>query len=183
MFSQYTWTEGELLLKGGKTLVGELRIPIVSKDLIHFNGKSKVRFRNKEKGEKAAYDEEQVELMKFKYSESEIAYFKYIPVSENKKEIFCVVVSGKATLYGRTVGMTTTTPGILSFYNLNEFYVQRPDEAIASPLETVRPSKSFRKRATEYFQDCPIIVSKLSTKIFSKDDIITIVETYNTCVE
>ncbi|MEP2279153.1 hypothetical protein [Maribacter sp.] len=180
-FSQYTWTNGEVILKNGNTISGEVKIPVVSKDLIHFNGKSKVRVKSKANGEKSVFDEAQVELIKFKFSEREIAYFKYIPVSKKKQEIFCIVNTGPVTLYGRSVAMTSTHPGVISFHNLNEFYAQRANETIATPLFTARPSKSFKKRAIEYFNDCPTIVSKLRNKIFNKDDIMAVVEEYYNC--
>ncbi|MDF4203280.1 hypothetical protein PXD56_09960 [Maribacter sp. SA7] len=180
-FSQYTWTNGEVLLKNGKTVKGEVKIPVVSKDLIHFNGKSKVRVKDKVNGGKSVFNEDQVELIKFIFSEREIAYFKYIPVSKKKQEIFCIVSTGPVTLYGRSVGMTSTRPGVISFHNLNEFYAQRANETIATPLFTARPSKSFKKRAIEYFNDCPTLVSKLRNKTFNKDDIMAVVEEYNNC--
>ncbi|SIS46713.1 hypothetical protein SAMN05421766_10244 [Zobellia uliginosa] len=182
-FSQYTWTDGEIILKNGEIIVGEIKIPMVSKDLVHFNGKSKVRVKNKLNGDRTVFDENQVELIKFKYSESEIAYYKYIPVSKKKKEIFCIVTTGPVTLYGRAVGMTSSNPGIISFHSLNEFYAQRLGEEIATPLKTARPSKSLRKRAIEYFNDCPAIVYKLKSNKPSTDEIIAIVEEYNQCAK
>ena len=181
-FSQYTWTDGEVILKGGEVLSGEIRIPLISKDLISFNGKSKVRVKNKSNGKRAVFDENQVELIKFIYPDSKIAYYKYIPVSKNKKELFCIVTSGSATLYGRAVRMTSSSPGMMTFHNLNEFYIQRLGEEIASPLKTARPSKSFRKRALEYFNDCPSIANKIKNRIKSIDEIIAVVNAYNQCV-
>ncbi|WP_324027692.1 hypothetical protein QSV08_07015 [Maribacter sp. BPC-D8] len=182
-FSQYTWTNGEVILKNGKTITGEVKIPVVSKDLVHFNGKSKVRVKNNINGDKSVFNEDQVELIKFIYSEKEIAYFKYIPVSTKKKEIFCIVTTGAVTLYGRSVGMTSTRPGTITFHNLNEFYAQRANEDIATPLLTARPSKSFKNRATEYLSDCPTLVSKLKNKILKKENIIAVVEEYNSCTK
>ena len=182
-FSQYTWTDGEVILKNGEIISGEIKIPVVSKDLVHFNGKSKVRVKSKLNGDKEVFDENEIELIRFKYSQSEIAHYKYIPVSTNKKEIFCVVITGTVTLYGRAVRMTSSSPGIMTFYSLNEFYAQRRGEDIATPLKTARPSKSFRNRAIEYFHDCPTIVYKLKSKKPSTDKIVSIVKEYNECVK
>ncbi len=182
-FSQYTWTTGEVILKNGKTISGEVKIPVVSKDLIHFNGKSKVRVKNKTNGSKSVFNEDEVALIKFIYSEREITYFKYIPVSKKKQEIFCIVSTGPVTLYGRSVAMTSTHPGVISFHNLNEFYAQRANETIATPLLTARPSKSFKNRAIEYFSNCPTLVSKLKNKSLGKDNIIAVVEEYNSCAK
>jgi len=180
-FSQYTWTNGEVILKNGKTISGEVKIPVVSKDLIHFNGKSKVRVKDETNGRKYVFNEDEVELIKFIYYDNEVAYFTYIPVSKKKKEIFCIITTGSVTLYGRAVGMTSSYPGMITFHNLNEFYAQRANEEIATPLQTARPSKSFKNRAIDYFSNCPTVVSKLKNKTLNKDDIIRVVEEYNDC--
>lgn len=180
-FSQYTWTNGEVTLKNGKTISGEVKIPVVSKDLIHFNGKLKVRVKDETNGRKYVFNEDEVELIKFIYSDSEVAYFTYIPFSKKKKEIFCIITTGSVTLYGRAVGMTSSYPGMITFHNLNEFYAQRANEEIATPLQTARPSKSFKNRAIDYFSNCPTVVSKLKNKTLNKDDIIRVVEEYNDC--
>ncbi|WP_291963666.1 hypothetical protein [Maribacter sp.] len=180
-FSQYTWTNGEVILKNGNTFSGEVKIPVVSKDLIHFNGKSKVKVRDKITGNKSVFDAGEVDFIKFVFSEREIAYFKYIPVSKKKREIFCIVTTGAVTLYGRSVSMTTTRPGTFTFNHLNEFYVQRAKEDIATPLLTARPSKSFKSRAMDYFSDCPTLVEKLKNKTVRKEDIVAVVEHYNNC--
>ncbi|WP_299799379.1 hypothetical protein [uncultured Maribacter sp.] len=182
-FSQYTWTNGKVILKNGKTISGEVKIPVVSKDLIHFNGKSKVRVKDKTNGGKSVFNEDEVELIKFIYSDSEVAYFTYIPVSKKKKEIFCIITTGPVTLYGRAVGMTSSYPGMITFHNLNEFYAQRANEEIATPLQTARPSKSFKNRAIDYFSNCPTVVSKLKNKTLNKDDIMRVVEAYNNCAK
>jgi len=180
-FSQYAWTNGEVILKNGKTISGEVKIPVVSKDLIHFNGKSKVRVKDETNGRKYVFNEDEVELIKFIYYDNEVAYFTYIPVSKKKKEIFCIITTGSVTLYGRAVGMTSSYPGMITFDNLNEFYAQRANEEIATPLQTARPSKSFKNRAIDYFSNCPTVVSKLKNKTLNKDDIIRVVEEYNDC--
>ena len=183
-FSQYSWTNGEVILHDGETIVGEIKIPVISKDFVHFNGKSKVKVRNQLTGEKTIFDENQVKLIKFKYPGSKIAFYEYVPVSKNKKEIFCIISTGSVTLYGREVAITSSGHASMSVHGMDEFYVQRSGEHIAKPLKTARPSRSFRKRAIEYFNDCPTVVNTLkSKKIKTADEIIAIVETYNECVE
>jgi hypothetical protein len=68
-----------------------------------------------------------------------------------------------------------------SFNDFNEFYVLKEEEKIASPLITARISRSFKKRAMEYFSDCPNLVSKLDEGIYVKDDVKDVVDEYNQC--
>jgi len=47
-------------------------------------------------------------------------------------------------------------------------------------LLTVRLSRSFRHRASEYFKDCPSLALKIEERIMDEYDIIDIVKEYNT---
>ena len=44
-FAQHGWTEGTLYLKNGTAKNGLIKFPRVSKDLISFSGKQKVKFK------------------------------------------------------------------------------------------------------------------------------------------
>ena len=193
-YGQYDWTNGELVLKNGDTLKGQIKLPMISKNLIAFNGKEKVKYRKNRKSKKAKYDENQVRKVIFRNSDTEVAYFEFILTSEKKKGLFKVISSGKATLYARSVSITNSTPMYMgapnggtwnhwnySFSDFNEFYVLKENEKIANPLITARISRSFKKRAMEYFSDCPNLVSKLDERIFVKDDIKDVVDEYNEC--
>ncbi len=159
---------------------------MVSKNLIAFNGKEKVSYRPNRKSKKVKYGAEQVKMVIFKNSDSETAYFEYIPILENKKGLFQVITSGKATLYARSVSVTSASgPAggfqIYSFNNFNEFYVIREGEELASPMITARLSRSFKKRAMEFFSDCPKVVLKLENRIYKKEDIKSVVDEFNQC--
>lgn len=195
-YGQYDWTKGKLVLKNGDTLKGQIKLPMISKNLVAFNGKEKVKYRKNRKSKKIKYDETKVEKVIFRNSDTEIAFFEYIPISKKKKGLFKVISSGKATLYARTVSMTSSTPMYMggpnggtwnhwnySFSDFNEFYVLKEDEANASPLITARLSRSFKKRAMEYFSDCPNLVSKLDKRMYVKDDIKDVIDEYNECKE
>lgn len=193
-YGQYSWTDGELVLKNGTTLKGQIKLPMISKNLIAFNGKEKVNYRKNKKSKKIKYDESQVEKVIVRNPDNEVAYFEYIQTSKRKKGLFKIISSGKATLYARSVSMTSSTPiymagptggvwnhWVYSFSDFNEFYVLRKNEQIASPLITARISSSFKKRAMEYFEDCPELVSKLDKKTYVKENIKEVVEEYNAC--
>lgn len=191
---QYDWSQGELVLKNGTSLKGLIKLPTVSKDLIAINGKEKVKFKATKKAKTEKYDETQVKLIIFRPSDTETAYFEYVPISKKKYGIFKIITKGEATLYGKAVSTTSSTPMYMggpmnvhptqvlySFNNFDEYYVKRENEEIASPLITVRISRSFKNRSIEYFADCPAIVSKLEEKEYRKEDIKDMVEDYNAC--
>lgn len=193
-YGQYNWTEGELVLKNGKSLHGQIKLQMISKDVIAINGKEKVKYRKDKTSKKVKYDETQVEKVIFKTSDSEISYFEYIQTSEKKKGLFKIISSGKVTLYARYVKVTnsspTFTPGLnggtwnhshYSVSNFNEFYVLRKSEKIATPLITAGISRSFKNKTMDYFHDCPSLISKLKNKTYKKVDIKRIVDEYNTC--
>ena len=186
--------KGELVLKNRDTLKGQIKLPMISKNLVAINGKEKIKYRKNRKYKKTKYDENQVRKVIFRNSDTEVAYFEFIQTSEKKKGLFKVISSGKATLYARSVSITNSTPMYMggpnggtwnhwnySFSDFNEFYVLKEDEKIASPLITARISRSFKKRAMEYFFDCPNLVSKLDKRIYVKDDIKDVVDEYNAC--
>ncbi|MBQ0787084.1 MAG: hypothetical protein KBT69_06275 [Oceanihabitans sp.] len=194
-YSQYNWTEGELVLKNGSTLKGKIKLPMLSKNILAINGKEKVKYRTDRKSKTKKYDESQVAKVIFRKSDTEIAYFEYISTSKNKKGLFKVISAGKATLYARRVSISHSTPMYMgagpytntvnfwhySFSDFNEFYVIREKEQIASPLITARLSSTFKKRAMTYFSDCPEVASKLEEKVYVKNDIKKVVDTYNQC--
>lgn len=193
-YGQYDWTKGELILKNGDTLKGQIKLPIISKNLVAFNGKEEVKYRKNRESNNIKYDETKVKKVIFRNSDTEIAFFEYVQTSKNKKGLFKVISSGKTTLYARSVSITSSTPIYMggsnggtwnhwnySFSDFNEFYILKEKAKIARPLITARISRSFKKRAMEYFSDCPNLVSKLDERIYVKDDIKDIVDEYNEC--
>jgi hypothetical protein len=191
-YGQYDWTEGSLVLKNGDTLIGQIELPMISKNIIAFNGEEKVKFRKDRKSEKVKYDETQVAKVIFKNSDTEIAYFEYVKLSEKEKGLFKVITVGKVTLYARSVSVSSGNymygggfngggMWAYSYSDFNEFYALKDSETIASPLITAGIPRSFKKRAIEYFYDCPTLVSKLENGIYLKDDIREVVNFYNKC--
>ncbi len=179
-FSQYIWTEGEIYFKNGKTLEGLVRIPLVSKDLIAFGNKEKVRYRKSENDDTIKYGREVVNKIVFNCENSENITFMYVPLRKNKYSLFAILNVGKVVLYGRMVNMTSTSvTGSMSFTGLNELYIKRKEEDVATALLTARSSKSFRKRAIKYFSDCTNVVTKLENKIYTKENALAIVSEYN----
>ncbi|MEM6684904.1 MAG: hypothetical protein AAF617_03825 [Bacteroidota bacterium] len=186
---QHKWTEGTIHLKNGIVKEGLLRITRISKDYIVFNGKQRVKFKANEKAKKEKYDHTQIDKVVFKNADEETVEYVYIPVSEKKHELFTKIVNGKADLYARIVSFTSRcypAPVNRAWAPFNgsdseEFYVWREGEKTASPLITLRVSRSFKKRAMEYFADCPAIVEKLEDKSYQEENIEDVVKAYNNC--
>ncbi|MGH1387408.1 hypothetical protein [Kordia sp.] len=189
-FAQHGWTEGTLYLKNGTAKNGLIKFPRVSKDLISFSGKQKVKFKKNKKAKKEKFDHKQVDKIVFTYEDSQTAVYRYIAVSNKKHELFKVITKGTTTLYARSVSYTsspavfhpgTMQPIMYDFNDFDEFYVLKKGEKIALPLITIRISRSFKKRAMEYFADCPRVVAKLKDKTYRKEDVETVVKAYNNC--
>ncbi|EDP71790.1 hypothetical protein FBALC1_04862 [Flavobacteriales bacterium ALC-1] len=126
---------------------------------------------------------------------------KYIPVyldKKKKKQGFAeLIVDGKVKLVGRTVMYTSTTtvhhgttvsaggelitfPPIYNHHSgthNNLLVVREGHKAIK--INHVSLFKAFKKRASEFFSDCQSLVSKIENKEFKKEDLIAIVEYYN----
>ena len=106
-------------------------------------------------------------------------------------------MDGKIKLVGRTVlySNTTMTHGPVST-NVNGDMIYFPPiyhhhSGLHNSLLLVREGhnaikinqvslfKAFKKRATQFFEDCPSLVSKIENKELKKEDLILIVEYYN----
>jgi hypothetical protein len=194
-YAQYDWTYGELLLKNGETLFGQIELPTVSKNLLNSEGNEKVRFRRDRKAKKIKFDASEVDEIIFRQGDSQVAHFKYVPISDNKEAIFQVISRGPVSLYARRVSVSTTSPNyrskededIIPYWNYSynetdEYYVKRRSEYNATPLITAAVLSSFKNKAMKYFADCPSLVYKLDKKILVKNDIKTVVDEYNDCL-
>ncbi|WBL21722.1 hypothetical protein [Zunongwangia sp. HRR-M8] len=182
-----SWQEGTIVLKNEKQLEGLVMLPVISKDYLTVNLNNKVKFKASKKSKKKKFTEDDIKRIEIIKEGSKSTYV-YLPVSEKKSEVFEIVIAGgKVNLYARGVSMTTsngTGTGVASGFsvgNYDEFYVKRPQEEIASPLVTIRISKSFKNRAADYFSDCPSLVRKLNDKDLKEKDIQKVIEFYNTC--
>lgn len=196
-FGQYDWSEGAIVFKDGDTLKGQIKILMISHSLITFNKCEKVQYKIDENSKKSKYDESQVKKVLFTNSDTAVAYFEYVQISKNKKGLFRVFSTGKATLYSRSVRilnsapMYTPNPNGGAWVNsgsssrvisdFNEFYVRKEGEKIASPLINAGTFQSFRQRAMEYFYDCPVLADKIDRKIYGIHNVKAVVDEYNQC--
>lgn len=126
---------------------------------------------------------------------------KYVPVfldKKKKKQGFAeLIVDGEIKLVGRTVmyyntttvhqgstvnagGQLITFPPVYQHHSgthNNLLVVREGHKAIK--INHVSLFKAFKKRASDFFGDCPSLVSKIENKEYKKEDLIAIVEYYN----
>lgn len=107
-----------------------------------------------------------------------------------------VVTEGKVTLYKNDIsgfnfplmmnngfggmnnnfgGMNVTTGSSVNYYVANG---EEHEVFLITSLGSI--TKNFKKAASDFFKDCPILVEKINNKEYKKDDIYNVVKFYNT---
>ena len=114
----------------------------------------------------------------------------------NKKQtklgFFELLVDGNLKLLGRTIliqsasgwngvsntpgGPPTYMPGYMGSHNEAMFYKEGKKPEVFSRLSL---TKSFRKKAMDYFKDCSVLKNKIDKKEFKREDLQEIVKFYN----
>ncbi|WP_274474482.1 hypothetical protein [Mangrovimonas aestuarii] len=200
MCAQHGWLKGEIHLKSGDTLSGFVKIPQISKDLVAtpFNNPDRVKYRDTRKSKTKTFEDNQVNMVVVEDTEEGTASYEFIPLSRKRNALFRVIEKGSVTLYGRSVGASTSmgptffspaggsaVPNIPTHYyysSFNEFYVIKEGESEAFPLMKHGTLRSFKKQAIKYFHDCPSVVEKLKNKMYKEEDVKEVVEEYNACI-
>jgi hypothetical protein len=199
-FGQNTQRKGELILKNGDILIGNIRLPIFQKASKIYLLKEKIEFEKKREGaiiffyELVRYGEKEVEKVVFRNSNGVDEIYEYIQISKRKKRLFKINISGKAILYSRTASVSSgkdvfNKDESYSYYdhnqketsNYGEYYVLFEGEHIAKPLIKAKLFNPFKKRALEYFSSCPSLETKLENKIYKRENIYEIINQYNEC--
>ncbi|KJD32067.1 hypothetical protein PK35_11545 [Tamlana nanhaiensis] len=180
--AQYNdWTKATVHLMNNEIFDGHARLAMLNaKEL--FSSKEKLRFVNFEIKQRTStkFSPEEVEKIVFEVSEKikgrrikrKAVFVPVIKEITKKKKILGfaeIVIDGKVKLFKRTV------------YGQNKIY---EESLIAKEGEAVIPFnyielKSFKNRASEYFKDCPNLVSKLENKKYRRNDLEEIVTFYN----
>lgn len=200
--AQYGWTKAIVYLKNGKVLKGQASIPMMSAG-INLK-KERLKFRTSKKSKKIKYDPKEIDSAVFTidYKEkndgqrvNKARIETYIPVFLNEKKTkqgFAeILVDGELRLVGRTIMVqsggtwqNTGAPGSAPTYlpgymgSHNQVMLFREGRK-AQVFNQVSLSKSFRKRAINYFSDCPSLQVKLDKKEYKKEDLQAIVRYYN----
>lgn len=175
-------------LKNGKTLQGYVDITNSG------NIKYSVDEESKEQKTFTYKDVKQLDL----FHNDDIIVFLYKNVNNLNKapeyKLMEVLLLGKVSLYrvhnfGRydsSSGGSMTLQGFSyggsqwAKYSVNNYYVSKNNGTVEKLATTgTLFAKSFKKSASEYFNDCPDLVQKIKDYTFTKKDITEIVMFYN----
>ncbi|MBP92886.1 MAG: hypothetical protein CMC55_02080 [Flavobacteriaceae bacterium] len=187
-FSQYNtdWEEAVVYLKDGTSLKGEGRMSMQSSPITSGGNET---FRLSEgKGKpthtlKAKDIDSIVFKLDFrtkingrKVDRKRSARFIVFPKNEKKSKFgFAeLLVDGKLRLLQRTVSSSSNNHHRIFDQQLIQFKGEIP---LIGSNNMGLPA--FKKKAKEYFQDCPTLVSKLEAKIYRSDDLEAIVNYFN----
>jgi hypothetical protein len=161
--------------------------------------KNKILFKVEEKDEASEWSSDIAKAVVFSsygYSEK----YEYISFATNKKPILLQVIEeGNVSLYldinfvtdflyfgginSVGFGNTMTNPYGISYATVPSsvnadmkkvYYTKRKNEAIATNI-----TANFSKKSLKYFEDCGVLVKKIKTGKFRKDDIEEIISYYN----
>ncbi|WP_047545187.1 hypothetical protein [Psychroserpens sp. Hel_I_66] len=204
-FAQYSWTDAEVHTKDGKVFDGEAKLTMISQGINL--SKEKLKYRTKSKKNKTKFQPTDIDYVIFTINYRErvngerivkTRTEKYIPVFLNNKQTRIgfveLMVDGNLQLVGRTVRVQnagTWQPGVAGPSGLsapvympgymgshNQVMILR-EGSKPQIFNQVSLTKSFRKRAMEYFEDCPVLKAKIEKKEFVKEDLQDIVNFYN----
>lgn len=172
-----------MILRSGDSIEG----------LAKFISMERIKFRKNKKEPKRTYNYREVSEI-FINEAGMTKHYKYKVVEredDSYVKLVEVISQGKLNLYrvhrqGAYSGMTQHMGAGMSMtmvrsYNINEYFVGENGNDVIKRLTATGSlfEKNFKKAATAYFKDCPVLVSKLEQEIFGKNDIEEIVRFYN----
>ena len=176
------WGEGKIYKKDGTVLEGLVRFYYVSSD-----GNEKMRYkteRNKPSKKIAAKD---VDSIRFDVMSTKKVRGKrikkersalFVSIAKNKKKTKFgyaeLVIEGKLKLLKRSLS-NVNHPRMIAI--VETLFLK--EAGLAIPFSQIE-FKAFKKRAKDYFSDCPSLVAKLEKKHFGRKDLVKIAEFYNT---
>jgi hypothetical protein len=186
-YSQYNadWEPAEIYLKDGSIKKGQARLTMLDK-ATPFGQNEKLRFTEGKKKPIEEIKAKNVDSIIFQLSygpkgngskSNKNRSAKFIVINKNDKKTKLgfaeLIIDGKVKLLSRTVSSGNS----MNISILNESLLMRDDDV---PVEfNYAEIKSFKKRAMDYFYDCPGLINKLEDKTYKSDDLEAIVKYYN----
>lgn len=185
------WTKAEIYLKDGSTLKGNSRLTMLeSKPDNSFNqkyylsSKEYLRYVNFEIKQRKStkFTPEEIEKVVFDLDyklngrrvKRQAIYIPIIKIKNKKKAKFGfaeLVIDGEVQLVKRAV--SNSDRGNVFKESL---LIRNNEEAV---LFNYAELKSFMKRASEYFGDCPSLVVKIESKKYTRKNLESLVKYYN----
>ena len=90
-YGQYDWTKGELILKNGDTITGDLKLPLINKGALA--NSHKIKYRNGEQSKITKYDYTNVDKVILKDLNNEISIYEYVKTSKSRFQLFRLIKS------------------------------------------------------------------------------------------
>jgi len=194
-FSQYNedWEKAKVFLKDGTILKGEARLSMPSSKTVSGSNES-LRFTEGRKKPIQTFKAKVIDSIIFKLDYrtkvngkkvDQKRSAKYITFYKNKNKSKLgfaeLLIDGELRLLTRSVSHSNNSGGMNNGFTISMFEQQLIQFRNEVPLEIYNTVKmeSFKKRAMEYFQDCPSLVSKIEAKTFKSDDLAVILKYYN----
>lgn len=175
--AQAQWNKGTLYFRNGD----------VKKGLVKFNGTEKIKYKSNKEAKKVKYHF--ADLEKLDLSGKGIhGIYVYLLLEENLYQVVKQMETGKVNLYSliRTYYAPSAMPGtggtmtMGNNVNINHLFVKAEGDEYPTHLGSNDLfSKNFKKAASEFFKDCPILAQKIQNKTYKKRDIQKIVAFYN----
>lgn len=174
------WTEAKVYLKNGTMLDGRARLTMLEgrhEELFLFGlAKEYLRFIQGKQRKSDKFEGQEVDSVVFKLkgnpAKKNVTFIPILKNGERKKYGFAeLFIDGKVKLVKRTVSSTNYGKTFKE-----SLLVRKGEEAI---LFNYAELKSFKKSATEYFKDCPSLVSKINDTKYRRKDLEDLVKFYN----
>ncbi|WP_099709464.1 hypothetical protein [Flavobacterium sp. 9] len=102
--------------------------------------------------------------------------YKYVITTDGFSSWLKVIIEGNTTLYQREPSNYYYSGSITPITN---YYVSHKGDSNIFKITSEGISTNFKKAASNFFKDCPILVEKINSKEFTKDDIEKVVKFYN----
>ncbi len=176
------WTEAKVYLKGGEVLEGRARLPMLEQKYseLAFTQSSKeyLRFLQGKQRKSTKFEGKDVDSVVFSLKRSQVKKSAtYVPILKNKKRerygLAELLIDGKVKFVKRTVSNT----GFGNTFK-ESLLLREGEEAVIFNYAGLGLNP-FKKRASEYFNDCPDLVSKINDKKYRRKDLEALVRFYN----
>ncbi len=183
--AQFTWTPAKVILKNGESFRGLVKFPKNFNSLITI-GSSKFKYRKNKKSKVQKLGSDTVEEVVFGDEDFRTVHFKYVSVSKNRSILMEEIISGKVSLFART---TLTTETIVDYtledyettiyYDKIDYYLIKETETKATKVPAVTTKYMFKSFIKKYFEDCNKLVGYIEDELYSRNELLELVEDYN----
>ena len=172
------------------------RATIIFKDSTSVDGLAKitksgeVKFRKKLGAKKLTYDFKDLLSVKIVDNRGLHRYYQINVNGENKPKIVELVIQGKAFLYKVTIseytpigdfGVNNSITSSSIKVEKNEYFLRLKGENYAYEITDFKHEKDFRSFILEKFSDCTEIRQKFKEEGIIQENILDIVNIYNSC--